>query len=335
MRRREEDVMFRGLSVYTGNAHPEFANDVAEALGQPLGRADVFKFPNDEIFVQIKENAREHDVFVIQSLSGPGTSDHIMELLIMLDAFRRASAGRITAVMPYFAYGQSDKKDQPRVPITARLLADLVGVAGADRFLTMDLHQGQVQGFFSIPGDELSAFLPLVNYFTDDYAGRDDAVVVVPDLGFAKKGRNFAEKLRLPTAFVEKRRRGNTGETEIVDIVGDIGYRRAIIIDDLINTGGTVLNTVNALKEGGIQDIVVACVHALLMGGAAESLCGSGIRELVVTDTVPLAPGKRSDKIRVLSVAPLFAETIRRIHEGESVGALFTSPTVQLPLRVR
>lgn len=328
--------MFRGLSVYTGNAHPEFANDVAEALGQPLGRADVFKFPNDEIFVQIKENAREHDVFVIQTLGGPGTSDHIMELLIMLDAFRRASAGRITAVMPYFAYGQSDKKDQPRVPISARLLADLISVAGADRFLTMDLHQGQVQGFFSIPGDELSAFLPLVEYFSEDYAGRDDAVVVVPDLGFAKKGRNFAEKLRLPTAFVEKRRRGNTGETEIVDIVGDIGYRRAIIIDDLISTGGTVLNTIAALQEGGVDDIVVACVHALLMENAAEKLCTSGIRELVVTDTTPNAARHPNDKIKVLSVATLFAETIRRIHEGESVGALFTSPTAQPALfRVR
>jgi ribose-phosphate pyrophosphokinase len=325
----------RGLSVYTGRAHPEFANDVADALGQPLGRLDAFKFPNDEIFVQIKDNAREHDVFVIQTLAGPGTSDHVMELLIMLDAFRRASAGRVTAVMPYFAYGQSDKKDQPRVPITARLLADLIGVAGADRFLTMDLHQGQIQGFFSIPGDELSAFLPLVSYFSDDFAGRDDAVVVVPDLGFAKKGRNFAEKLRLPTAFVEKRRRGNTGETEIVDIVGDIGYRRAIVIDDLINTGGTVLNTIEALKEGGVDEITVACVHALLTGEAAANICGSGIRELVVTDTVPLSDEKKNDKIRVLSVAPLFAETIRRIHEGESVGALFTSPTVQLPLRVR
>ncbi len=327
--------MFRGLSVYTGNAHPEFANDVAEALGQPLGRADVFKFPNDEIFVQIKENAREHDVFVIQTLAGPGTSDHIMELLIMLDAFRRASAGRITAVMPYFAYGQSDKKDQPRVPITARLLADLVGGAGADRFLTMDLHQGQVQGFFSIPGDELSAFLLLVGYFEEEFAGRDDAVVVVPDLGFAKKGRNFAEKLRLPTAFVEKRRRGNTGQTEVVDIVGDIGYRRAIVIDDLINTGGTVLNTIQALQEGGVQDISVACVHPLLTGEAAANICDSGIRELVITDTVPLRSSEHRDKIRVLSVAPLFAETIRRIHEGESVGALFTSPTVQLQLRVR
>lgn len=326
--------MFRGLSVYTGNAHPEFARDICGSLGLPIGQAEVFKFPNDEIFVQIKENAREHDVFVIQSLAGPGTSDHIVELLIMLDAFKRASAGRVTAVMPYFAYGQSDKKDQPRVPITARLLADMIGVAGADRFLTMDLHQGQIQGFFSIPGDELSAFLLLVGYFSDDFSGRDDAVVVVPDLGFAKKGRNFAERLRLPTAFVEKRRRGNTGETQIVDIVGDIGYRRAIIIDDLINTGGTVLNTIEALQEGGVQDITVACVHALLTGDAAREICETGIRELVVTDTVPLHPDKRHEKIRVLSVAPLFAETIRRIHEGESVGALFTSPTVQLPLRV-
>ena len=327
--------MFRGLSVYTGNAHPEFANDVCEVLGIEPGRREVFKFPNDEIFVRILENAREHDVFVIQSLAGPGTSDHIMELLIMLDAFKRASAGRITAVMPYFAYGQSDKKDQPRVPITSRLLADLIGGAGADRFLTMDLHQGQIQGFFSIPGDELSAFLLLVGYFSEDFAGRDDVVVVVPDLGFAKKGRNFAEKLRLPIAFVEKRRRGNTGETEIVDVVGDIDYRRAIIIDDLINTGGTVLNTVHALRERGVQEITVACVHALLAEGAAQAICNSGIKELVITDTVPLSSNKLHEKIRVLSVAPLFAETIRRIHEGESVGALFTSQSVQLPLRVK
>ena len=331
--------MFRGLSVYTGNAHPEFANDVSEALGQPLGRADVFKFPNGEIFVQIKENAREHDVFVVQTLAGPEASDHVLELLIMLDAFKRASAGRITAVMPRFAYGRSDKKDQPRVPITARLLADMIGVAGADRFLTMDLHQGQIQGFFSIPGDELTAFLPLIEYFSADYAARDYAVVVVPDLGFAKRGRNFAERMRLPIAFIEKRRLGNTGESQIVDIVGDIGYRRAIIIDDEIDTGMTVMNTVGALQHRGVKDIVVACVHPVLSGDAAARLIASGIRELVTTDTVPIPPHKRNDqindKIRVLSVAPLFAETIRRIHDGESVGALFTSPTVQLPLRVR
>ena len=327
--------MFRGLSVYTGNAHPAFARDICRELGLELGAAEVFKFPDDEIFVQIKENAREHDVFVVQSLGGRGVSDAIMELLIMLDAFKRASAGRITAVMPRFAYGRSDKKDQPRVPITARLLADIVGVAGADRFLTMDLHQGQIQGFFSIPGDELSAFLPLVDYFTDSYAGRDDAVVVTSDLGFAKKGRNFAEKLRLPLAFIDKRRRDNSGRSEIQDVIGDVDYRRAIVIDDEIDTGTTVLNTVVALEKRGVQDIVVACVHAVLSGDAAQRLTASNIRELVTTDTLALPPEKRTEKIKVISVAPLFAETIRRIHEGESVGALFTSPSVQLPLRVK
>lgn len=327
--------MFRGLSVYTGNAHPEFANDVCKALGITLGRADVFKFQNGEIFCQIKENAREHDVFVVQTLAGANVSDAIMELLIMLDAFRRASAGRITAVMPRFAYGRSDKKDQPRVPITARMLADMVGVAGADRFLTMDLHQGQIQGFFSIPGDELSAFLTLISYFQADYARRDDAVVVVPDLGFAKKGRNFAERMGLPIAFIEKRRIGNTGESQIVDIIGGVGYRRAIIIDDEIDTGMTVMNTIDALQERGVNDIVVACVHPVLSGDASARLCASGIRELVTTDTVPIPTHKQHEKIKVLAVADLFAETIRRIHEGESVGELFTSPTVQLPLRVR
>ncbi len=326
--------MFRGLSVYTGNAHPEFARAICTELSLPLGLAEVFKFPNDEIFVQIKENAREHDVFVVQSLVGPNVSDAILELLIMLDAFKRASAGRITAVMPYFAYGRSDKKDQPRVPITARLLADLIGVAGADRFLTMDLHQGQIQGFFSIPGDELTAFLPLVDYFENDYAGRDDAVVVIPDLGFAKKGRNFAEKLRLPLAVVEKRRRDNSGKSEIMDIIGEVDYRRALVIDDVIDTGGTVINAIRALQKRNVEDIVVVCVHPILSGDACSRLTDSGIRELVTTDTVPLGPEKRRERIRVLSVAPLFAETIRRIHEGESVGALFTSPTVQLPLRV-
>jgi len=327
--------VFRGLSVYTGNAHPAFAQDICRELGIPLGEAEVFKFKNDEIFVQIKENAREHDVFVVQSLGGQGTSDAIMELLIMLDAFKRASAGRITAVMPRFAYGRSDKKDQPRVPITARLLADMVGVAGADRFLTMDLHKGQIQGFFSIPGDELSAFLPLIEYFQTDYAGRDDAVVVVPDLGFAKKGRNFAEKLRLPMAFIEKRHRGNSGTSEIVDVIGDVDHRRAIVIDDEIDTGGTVLNTIQALQQRGVQEISVACVHAVLSGDAAQRICGSGIQEFVTADTMPIGPEKRHETMRILSVAPLFAETIRRIHEGESVGALFSSPSTQLPLRVR
>ena len=328
--------MFRGLSVYTGNAHPRFAQDICHHLEIPLGQADVFKFANDEIFVKINENAREHDVFIVQSLVGPSVSDAIMELLIMIDAFKRASAGRITAVMPQFAYGRSDKKDQPRVPITARLLADLVSVAGADRFLTMDLHQMQIQGFFSIPGDELSArtlliehFRPLVN------AVHDDIALVVPDLGYANAARRIAEALDIPLVFMQKTHRDNSGKSEIVGVIGDIDRKRAIIIDDEIDRGTTVLNTVQVLRRHGVEEIYAACTHPTFSDGAAEKLCASGIKELIVTDTVPLKPSARSlPQIRVLTVAPLFAEAIRRIHEGESVGALFNPLGMQLPLQV-
>ncbi|TMG41780.1 MAG: ribose-phosphate diphosphokinase [Chloroflexi bacterium] len=306
--------MFRGLSVYTGNAHPGFARDICRHLEIPLGQIDVFKFANDNIFVQIKENAREHDVFIVQSLVGPSVSDAIMELLIMLDAFKRASAGRITAVMPYYAYGRSDKKDQPRVPITARLLADLIGVSGADRFLTMDMHQMQIQGFFSIPGDELSARILLVEHF---------------------RTIRIAESLDIPLVFMQKTHRDNSGRSEIVGIIGEIDRRRAIVIDDEIDTGTTILNTVKILQERGVREIYVGCTHALLSGDAAEKITSSGIVELVTTDSVPLRASQRNNpKIRVLTVAPLFAEAIRRIHEGESVGALFSPPGVQLPLQV-
>ncbi|MBI3522452.1 MAG: ribose-phosphate diphosphokinase [Chloroflexi bacterium] len=328
--------MFRGLSVYTGNAHPRFAADICRQLEIPLGQADVFKFANDEIFVKINENAREHDVFVVQSLCGPSVSDAIMELLIMLDAFKRASAGRITAVMPQFAYGRSDKKDQPRVPITARLLADIIGVAGADRFLTMDMHQMQIQGFFSIPGDELSARTLLVEYFRPIVAkDPDDTFLVVPDLGYANAGRKIAEALEIPLIFMQKTHRDNSGKSEIVGVIGEIDRHRAIVIDDEIDRGTTVLNTVGILQERGVHEIYAGCTHATLSGDAAERLCESGIRELVTTDTVPLRPSAlRQEKIRVLTVAPLFAEAIKRIHDGESVGALFNPPSVQLPLQV-
>ena len=328
--------MFRGLSVYTGYAHPRFAEDICGHLEIPLGQIDVFKFANDNIFVQIKENAREHDVFVVQSLVGPSVSDAIMELLIMLDAFKRASAGRITAVMPIFAYGRSDKKDQPRVPITARLLADLVGVAGADRFLTMDMHQMQIQGFFSIPGDELSARNLLVEYFRGVVEpDPDDVALVVPDLGYANQARRIAEELRIPLVFMQKTHRDNSGRSEIVNVIGDIDKPRAIIIDDEIDTGTTVLNTIKILQDRGVRQIWVGCTHATLSGDAAISLAESGIMEIVTTDTAPLRPSARdTGKFRVLSVAPLFAEAIRRIHEGESVGALFNPPGLQLPLKV-
>ena len=329
--------MFRGLSVYTGNAHPKFAADICRHLEIPLGRAEVTKFANDNIFVKILENAREHDVFVVQSLvAAPSVSDAIMELLIMLDAFKRASAGRITAVMPFYAYGRSDQKDQPRVPITARLLADLIGVAGADRFLAMDLHKRQIQGFFGVPGDELTAQNLLIDHFAGLLAVRPKpTVLVVPDLGYANVGRKVAERLDLPLVLMQKAHRDNTGRSEITGVIGDIDHERAIILDDEIDTGTTVLNTIEMLQRHGVSDIYVACTHATLSGDAAERLCGSGITELVTTDSVPLRPSDAGlTQIHVLPVAPLFAEAIRRVHEGESVGALFDPPGLQLPLQV-
>ena len=328
--------MFRGLSVYTGNAHPRFAQDICRHLEIPLGLIDVTKFANDNIFVKINENAREHDVFIVQSLVGPSVSDAILELLIMLDAFKRASAGRITAVIPYYAYGRSDKKDQPRVPITARLLADVIQVAGADRVLTMDLHQMQIQGFFSVPVDELSATNLIVDYFSalieDD---RENTAIVVPDLGYANAGRRIAEKLRLPLVFMQKTHRDNSGRSEITGVIGEIQHRRAIVLDDEIDTGTTIVNTVKVLQEHGVREIFVGCMHPTLSGNAAERICDSGIVELVTTDSVPIRPSNRDlGQIRVLTVAPLFAEAIRRIHEGESVGQLFDQRGSQLPLHV-
>lgn len=329
--------MFRGLSVYTGNSHPQFARDICAHLEMPVGEIEVTKFPNDNIFVKVLENVREHDVFVVQSLvANPSVSDAVLEMLIMIDAFRRASAGRITAVMPFYAYGRSDKKDQPRVPITARLLADLVSVAGADRFLTMDMHQMQIQGFFSIPGDELSAANLLVDYFAAVIEGDPaDTAMVVPDLGYANQARKLAERLRIPLVFMQKSHRDNSGRSEIVGVVGEIRHKRAIIVDDEIDTGTTVVNTIKVLRQHGVAEIYVGCTHPTLSLDAAERICALDIRELVTTDTVPLRPSQRDlGKIRVLTVAPLFAQAIRRIHDGESVGALFQPPGMQLPLRV-
>jgi ribose-phosphate pyrophosphokinase len=329
-------VYYGGLSVYTGNAHPTFARDVCRSLEIPLGPIDVFKFANDNIFVKVNENVREHDVYVIQSLTGPSVSDAIMELLIMIDAVKRASAARITAVMPYYAYGRSDKKDQPRVPITARLLADLIAVAGANRFLTMDLHQMQIQGFFSIPGDELSARNLLVEYLRGLVeSSRDDCVLVVPDLGYANQARRIAETLSIPLVFMQKTHRDNSGRSEIVGVIGDIDRKRAIVIDDEIDRGTTMLNTITVLQERGVDEIWAACTHGLFTDDAAERLTSSGIVELIATDTCPMPPSVRNNpKVKVLTVAPLFAEAIRRIHEGESVGALFNPPGAQMPLPV-
>ena len=331
---------YAGLSVYTGNAHPAFARRICEYLDIPLGAAEVSKFANDNIFAKFNENVRERDVFLVQSLTrsadGMGVSDAIVELLIMIDACRRASAGRITAVMPFYAYGRSDKKDQPRVPITARLLADMIEVAGADRVLTMDLHQAQIQGFFTVPVDELTGFRMLREYFRDLLA-RGNAVVVAPDLGFANEARKlFAEPLGLPLAVVQKRHLGNTGETEAMVLIGEVQGRKAIIVDDEIDLGGTVLNAVELLLKEGATEVHAAVAHATLSRDAADKVRDSRLKSLVTTDSVPIPEDKleHNDKIKILEVAGLFGEAIRRIHEGESVGALFDSASVQLPLRM-
>jgi ribose-phosphate pyrophosphokinase len=309
------------FQIYTGNANRDLAQKICLYLHSELGDVEVFEFANENIFVKILENVREKDVFIIQPTCSP-VNKSIMELLIMIDAFKRASAGRITAVVPYYGYGRSDKKDQPRVPITARLVADMISVAGADRVLTMDLHQGQIQGFFNIPVDELTAVHILSNYFRHKHL---QDLVVVTDLGFAKRARTFAELLEAPLAIIEKRRVGNLDRAELMNVIGDVRGRRAIIVDDEVDTAGTLLETIHALEREGVSEIYACATHGVLSGDAVERIEAASLRELVLTDTVPLPAAKRIGKITTLSIAPLIGEAIKRIHRGESVGALFSS----------
>ena len=308
------------LKVFAGTAHEQLAKDVCSYLNISVGESNVFKFSNDNTFVQMRENVRQKDVFLIQPFAYP-VNDRIMELLIMLDAAKRASAGRITAVIPYYAYGRTDKKDQPRVPITARLVADLLSVAGADRVLTVDLHAGQIQGFFNIPVDELTGLPLLSRYFADK--ALENVVVVAVDIGISKRARDMAAKLGAPLAIIEKRRMGNADSSESLNIIGDVAGKTAITFDDEVDTAGSLTNAVDALREAGVGDVYACCTHAVLSGPGASRVEQSSIKELVVTDTLPLPSEKRNGKITVLSVAPLLGEAIRRIHEGLSVGAMF------------
>jgi len=315
------DVYADEFSIYAGNANKPLAQKICSYLRTHLGDVDVFQFANENIFVRIMENVREQDVFLVQPTSRP-VNQSIMELLIMIDAFKRASAGRITAVMPFYSYGRSDKKDQPRVPITARLIADMLTVAGADRVLTMDLHQGQIQGFFSIPVDELTAVNILVPYIRKKEL---TDIVVVSELGFAKKARSFAEILQAPLAIVEKRRLGNQDTTELMNVIGEVEGKTAVIIDDEIDTAGSLIEAANALVAEGAREIYSCATHGVFSGAALARIAASPIAEVIVTDTIPLPEDAQPDKVTVLSVAPLFGEAIRRIHRGESVGALFSS----------
>jgi ribose-phosphate pyrophosphokinase len=308
------------LAVFSGNAHRQLALDICRHLGIELGQAQVKKFSNENIWVKINENVRGKDVFVIQPFSSP-VNDSIMELLIMLDALKRASAQRITAVVPYYAYGRTDKKDQPRVPITARLIADCMTIAGANRFLSVDLHAGQIQGFFSIPVDELSAMFLLSNYF---FAKELDALTIVAtDAGFAKRARNFAELLNAQLAIVEKRRIGNEERTESMGLIGSVTGRHAVIVDDEIDTASSMVQAAELVLQRGALDVYAAVTHGVLSGPSIERLRGSGITEFVLTDTLPLPPEKHLPIITVLSVSELLAGAIERIHEGRSVAELF------------
>ena len=308
------------LKVFTGNAHPVLAEAVVEYLGIPLGKSEVFQFSNENIFVRILENVRQRDTFVIQPLSSP-VSNNLVELLIMIDALKRASAGRITAIVPYYGYGRTDKKDQPRVPITARLVADLLTVAGANRLLTVDLHAAQIQGFFSIPVDELTALYLLGNYFAKK--NFDDLVVVATDIGIVKRARDLAAKLNAPLAIMEKRRVGNVDQTETLNVIGEVEGRVALTVDDEIDTAGSLVRVVSALEEQGVKEVYACCTHPIFSGPAIQRIASCPVKEVVVTDTVPVKDEKKSDKITVLPIAPLLGEAIRRIHTGKSIGALF------------
>lgn len=308
------------LKVFSGSAHLKLAQEICGLLEIELGKLSVHKFANDNIKVKIEENVRNADVFVVQPSTIP-VNEGLMELLIIIDAVKHASANRITAVVPYYPYARSDKKDEPRISITARLVADLLDMAGADRILTMDLHSPQIQGFCRIPADQLLALPLLCDYFQRKLG--DDHVVVAPDAGGVKMVAGYASRLHLPLAIIDKRRFADDDKAAVLNIVGDVKGKKAIIFDDEISTGGTLVEAAEELCSFGATEVSAGIVHPVLVGKAIQNLSGSKLKELVVTNTLPVPPEKKLDKITVLSVAPLFAEAIKRIHDGESVSALF------------
>jgi len=310
------------LKIFSGNTHPELINSICEYLGTPPGQIEVSQFGNENIFVRILENVRGRDVFIVQPISTP-VNRSLMELLIMIDAARRASAKRVTAVLPYYGYARTDKKDQPRVPITARLVADLITVAGAGRVLALDLHAGQIQGFFSIPVDELTALYILSDYFAEKKL--EDLVVVATDVGISKRARDLAERLNAPLAIIEKRRNDNTDSTEIHHVIGEVEGRPTLLFDDEIDSAGSITSAATALSKYGAKEVYACCTHPILSGPAIERIANSPLKEVVVTDSVPVPESKRIDKITVLSLASLIGEAIHRIHADLSIGAMFQS----------
>ena len=311
--------VFTDYKVFAGNAHPELAEEIASIMGKPLGKATVTKFSDGEISVNLWESVRGTDVYIIQSTSNP-VNDNLMELLIMIDAMKRASAGRINAVIPYYGYARQDRKAKARDPITAKLVADLIVAAGADRVLTMDLHANQIQGYFNIPVDHLIGMPILANYFKEK--NLDNLCVVSPDHGSVTRARAMAQVLNCPIAIIDKRR-PEPNKSEIMNIIGNIEGKNCIILDDMIDTAGTITNAANAIKEMGATAVYASATHAVLSGPAVERIEKSAIEELVLLNTIPLAEEKKIDKMRFLSVGPLFAEAITRVFTNGAVSELF------------
>jgi ribose-phosphate pyrophosphokinase len=314
-----------GIKLFAGRGSTALATAISKYIRIPLSGHDVIDFPNENVFVRLHSSVRGQDVYIIQTTSSP-VNRNLMELLITLRTLKQDSADRVTAVVPYLCYARSDKKDQPRVAITARLIADLIEAAGADRYIFLDLHAGQIQGFFSVRGDVLTAFRILRDYFSTKKKKMHDPVVVTADLGFAKKGRNFAASLGCSMAFIEKRRKGNRSATEVLTVVGDVDNHDVVLVDDEIDTGGTIIQAVKTVKDYGARDVYLSFVHPVFSGAAVERLAGLPVREFVTTDTIPVPAEKQAllgGRLVVLSVAKLLGEVIRRTHEGRSVGELF------------
>lgn len=314
------------IKLYAGSGSPDLAQKIADYLAQPLSPREVIQFPNENIFVKLNSSVRGQDVYIIQTTSSP-VHYNLMELLILIQTVRLDSAARITAVVPYLCYGRSDKKDQPRVPITARLVADMIESAGADRYMTFDPHAGQIQGFFSIPGDVLTASHMISDHIKENMlADMKDPVVVAVDLGFAKKGRNYALDLDLPIAFIEKRRTGNNANAEALTLIGDVKDRDVIIVDDEVDTGGSIAQAVGVVKNNGARDVYLAFIHPIFSRNAAQRLAELPIKRIITTDTVSIPEDKMKplkERITILSISSMIGEVIRRAHEGRSVGEMF------------
>jgi ribose-phosphate pyrophosphokinase len=321
-----EMKVYGEIKLFAGSGSPELSGKISKYLESPLCERELRQFPNENLFIRLKHSVRGQDVYVIQQTSTP-VHRNLMELLITLQTLRLDSAARITAVIPYLCYGRSDKKDQPRVPITGRLVADMIEVAGADRYMTLDPHAGQIQGFFSIPGDVLTASRLIIQEIRSTLSPKlRKPVVIATDLGFAKKARNYAADLGMPVAFIEKRRAGNESRAEALTLIGDVSGSDVLVVDDEVDTGSSIMQAIKVAKEKGARDIHLAFVHPILSADAAENLAALPIERIITTDTVPIPPEKMSilgSRLTVLSVSELLGEVIRRAHEGRSVGEMF------------